>query len=138
VRQINKLTDVTQLREYGLDLPTNLDLSTAANAQHAANAIQAAMSAVMSAYQDLATPPTMASESLAAQQNAGGAVPTYLSNEISNLQAGLARLTGGQSSSSGASGPLSSGAVASSLLSSSLLSNSSSSDSTGGLAGLFG
>jgi hypothetical protein len=131
VRQINKLTDVTQMREYGLDLPTSLDLSTAANAQHAANAIQAAMSAVMSAYQDLATPPTMASESLAAEQNAGGAVPTYLTDEISNLQAGLARLTGGQSSSS-SSGPLSSGDVASSILSSSLL---SSSNSSGGLFG---
>jgi hypothetical protein len=116
VRQINNLTDVTQLREYGLDLPTNLDLSTAANAQHAANALQAAMSAVMSAYQDLATPPTMASEALKAEQNSGGAAPAYLTNEISNLQAGLARLTGGGSSSSSSSGPLSSGDVASLLL----------------------
>ena len=100
VRQVNKLTDVTQLREYGLNLPTSLDLSTTANAQHAANALQAAMSAVMSAYQDLAAPPTMASESLAAEQNAGGAAPAYLTSEISNLQAGLARLTGGASTSS--------------------------------------
>ncbi|MGZ3344137.1 MAG: beta strand repeat-containing protein [Caulobacteraceae bacterium] len=95
VHEINNLTDVTQLREYGLDLPTNLDLSTAASAQHAANALQAAMSAVMSAYQDLASPPTMASEALAAAQNTGGAVPAYLSSEIANLQAGLSRLTGG-------------------------------------------
>jgi hypothetical protein len=115
VRQINKLTDVTQLREYGLDLPTNLDLSTASSAQHAANALQAAMSAVMSAYQDLANPPTMASEALKAEQSAGGAVPTYLTNEISNLQAGLARLTGGAGSSS-SSNPLSNGQVASALL----------------------
>ena len=123
VAQINKLTDVKQLREYGLDLPTNLDLSTAANAQHAANTIQAAMSAVMSAYQDLANPPTMASEALAAQQAAGGTAPAYLTSEISNLQAGLARLTGGSSSStststsaSGSSSSLSSGQVASLLL----------------------
>jgi hypothetical protein len=116
VRQINKLTDVTQLREYGLDLPTNLDLSTAANAQHAANVLQAAMSAVMSAYQDLSNPPTMASEALAAAQSSGGAAPAYLTNEIANLQAGLARLTGGSSSNTGASGPLSSGDVASALL----------------------
>ena len=117
VNQINNLTDVTQLREYGLDLPTNLDLSTPTNAQHAANALQAAMSAVMSAYQDLASPPTMASESLAAEQNAGGSVPTYLTNEIANMQAGLARLTGGQSSSSSSSGAgTSSGDVALSLL----------------------
>jgi hypothetical protein len=136
VRQINNLTDVTQLREYGLNLPTNLDLSTAANAQHAANAIQAAMSAVMSAYQDLAKPPTMASEALASEQNAGGSAPAYLTSEISNLQAGLARLTGGASSSSSASGPLSSGSIASALLGSSLQSNSGGGSS--GLAGLFG
>jgi hypothetical protein len=136
VATINKLTDVNQLREYGLDLPTNLDLSTTANAQHAANALQAAMSAVMSAYQDLASPPTMASESLAAEQNAGGTAPAYLTSEISNLQAGLARLTGGASSSSSSSSPLSSAGVASSLLSASLLGSSSS--STGGLGSLFG
>jgi hypothetical protein len=116
VHQINKLTDVKQLREYGLDLPTNLDLSTQSDAQHAANALQAAMSAVMSAYQDLANPPTMASEALAAQKNAGGAAPAYLTSEISNLQAGLARLTGGSSGSSSSSSPLSSGQVASALL----------------------
>jgi hypothetical protein len=116
VRTINKLTDVTQLREYGLDLPTNLDLSTQSDAQHAANALQAAMSAVMSAYQDLSNPPTMASEALAAEQNAGGAAPTYLTSEISNLQAGLARLTGGASSSSTSSSPLSSGQVGLALL----------------------
>lgn len=114
VRTINKLTDVTQLREYGLDLPTNLDLSTTSNAQHAANALQAAMSAVMSAYQDLANPPTMASESLAAEQNAGGSAPAYLTSEVSNLQAGLARLTGG--ASSGATSGTSNGDIALSLL----------------------
>jgi hypothetical protein len=95
VRQVNGLTDVSQLREYGLNLPTNLDISNASSAQHAANALQAAMSAVQRAYQDLASPPTMASEALAAAQNTSGSVPTYLTNEISNLQAGLARLTGG-------------------------------------------
>jgi len=136
VRQINKLTDVTQLREYGLNLPTNLDLSTTANAQHAANALQAAMSAVMSAYQDLASPPTMASESLAAEQNSGGAVPTYLTDEISNLQAGLARLTGGASSSSASSSGASSGSVALSLLGSANA-NANSGSSAGGLSGLF-
>jgi hypothetical protein len=115
VRQINKLTDVTQLREYGLDLPTNLDISTATSAQHAANAIQAAMSAVQSAYQDLASPPTMASEALAAAQSTSGSVPTYLTNEISNLQAGLSRLTADQSSSGSGSGSTTS-ALLSSLL----------------------
>jgi hypothetical protein len=98
VHQVNGLTDVDQLREYGLILPTNLDLSTTSSAQHAANALQAAMGVVQQAYQDLANPPTMASEALAASQNTGGSVPTYLTNEIANLQAGLNRLTGGSSS----------------------------------------
>jgi hypothetical protein len=43
----------------------------------------------------------MASEALAAQQNTGGSVPAYLTSEIANMQAGLARLTGGASSSGG-------------------------------------
>jgi hypothetical protein len=98
VNQVNGLTDVNQLRDYGLGLPTNLDLSTTTSAQHAANALQAAMSALQQAYQDLANPPTMASEAAASAQSSGGAVPTYLTNEIANLQAGLDRLTGGASS----------------------------------------
>ena len=110
VRQVNGLTDVTQTREYGMDLPSNLSISTAASAQHAANAIQAAMSAVQHAYQDLATPPTMAAEAAAAAQNQTGSVPPYLTSEISNLKAGLARLTGGQTttSTSGASSSITS------------------------------
>ena len=73
----------------------------------------AAMSAVQSAYQDLANPPTMASEALKAAQSTSGSVPTYLTNEISNLQAGLSRLTADQSSSSSGS---STSALLSSLL----------------------
>ena len=104
VRQINGLTDVNQTREYGLDLPTNLDISTTTSAQHAANALQAAMSAVQQAYQDLATPPTIATEAAKAAQNAGtSTVPTYLTNEIANMQAGLNRLTAGQQSSGASS-----------------------------------
>ena len=104
VSQINGLTDVRQLREYGLSLPSNLDLSSTTSAQHAANALQAAMSAVQKAYQDLANPPTMASEAAANAQSSGGTVPTYLTNEISNLQAGLDRLTASQGSSSSTTG----------------------------------
>jgi hypothetical protein len=102
VHQINGLTDVNQLREYGLSLPNNLDLSTTSAAQHAANALQAAMSAVQKAYQDLAHPPTIASEAAANAKSSGGTVPTYLTNEISNLQAGLDRLTANNSASSSA------------------------------------
>jgi hypothetical protein len=108
VSTVNGLTDIKQLREYGLDLPTNLNLSTTADAQHASNAIQAAMFAVQSAYKDLVTPPTLASEQAAAQQSSGGTVPTYLTNEIANYSAGLARLTAGQNTtaSSSASGSI--------------------------------
>jgi hypothetical protein len=100
VNTINGLTDVNQLREYGLNLPTNLNLSTAASAQHASNAIQAAMFAVQKAYQDLVSPPTRASEQAAAQQSSGGSVPAYLTAEIANYSAGLQRLTAGQNTSS--------------------------------------
>jgi hypothetical protein len=86
-----------------MNLPSNLNLSTAANAQHASNAIQAAMSAVQSAYRDLVTPPTIASEQAAAAHTSGGAVPAYLTNEIANYQAGLNRLLQGQGSTSGSS-----------------------------------
>jgi hypothetical protein len=103
VKTINGLTDVKQLREYGLDLPSNLNLTTAANAQHASNAIQAAMVQIKTAYQDLVTPPTMASEQAAQASSSGGSVPTYLTNEIANYQAGLSRLLANQSSSSSAS-----------------------------------
>jgi hypothetical protein len=120
VATINKLVDVKQLREYGLNLPSNLDLSTATSAQHAVNAIQAAISAVQKAYTDLANPPTMASEQAAAASSSGGAVPAYLTAEIANYQAGLSRLLGSSSSStsSSSSSSLSSAAVASALLSS--------------------
>ncbi|MDB5458908.1 MAG: regulatory protein FlaEY [Caulobacteraceae bacterium] len=100
VATVNNLTDVKQLREYGLNLPTNLNLNTATDAQHASNAIQAAMYAVKQAYQDLVNPPTMASEQAAAAKSSGGSVPTYLTNQIANYSAGLARLTAGQTSTS--------------------------------------
>jgi len=104
VNTINGLTDVNQLREYGLNLPTNLNLSTAASAQHASNAIQAAMFAVQKAYQDLVSPPTRASEEAAKQKASGGTVPAYLTHEIANYSAGLQRLMAGQNTSSSSSG----------------------------------
>lgn len=113
VATINGLTNVNQLREYGLDLPTNLDISTQSNAQHAADAIQAAMASVQQAYQDLANPPTMASEAQAAAKSSSGTVPAYLTAEISNLQAGLTRLTAGQSTNTSNSSQSSSALIAS-------------------------
>ena len=95
VKTINGLTDVSQLREYGLSLPTNLDLTTAAGAQAAVVALDAAIGTVQQAYQDLVSPPTMASEQAAQASNETGSVPAYLTAEIANYQAGLDRLTGG-------------------------------------------
>jgi hypothetical protein len=94
----NGLTDPTQLRDYGLDLPASLSIGTAAQAQAAASALSAAMSAVQQAYQDLANPPTLASEAAAQGQSSSGSVPAYLTAQIANYQAGLDRLTGGSSS----------------------------------------
>jgi hypothetical protein len=99
IRQVktidNGLTDPAQLREYGLQLPASLDISSASGAQAAVNALMAAMGKVQQAYQDLATPPTLASEAAAKAGSASGAVPAYLTSELANYQAGLQRLMGG-------------------------------------------
>jgi hypothetical protein len=99
IRQVktvdNGLTDPAQLREYGLQLPAGLDISTASEAQAAVSALMAAMGKVQQAYQDLATPPTLASEAAAKAGSAAGAVPAYLTSELANYQAGLQRLMGG-------------------------------------------
>jgi hypothetical protein len=95
VKVTNGLTDITQKRDYGLQLPTSLDISTVAGAKAAASALQSAMFTVQRAYQDLVNPPTLASEAAAKAQSSGGSVPTYLTNEIANYQAGLNRLLGG-------------------------------------------
>jgi hypothetical protein len=93
----NGLTDPSQLRNYGLDLPSALSIDTAAGAQAASNALASAMYTIQQAYQDLASPPTLASEAAAKAQGQAGTVPTYLTNEIANYQAGLDRLLGGGS-----------------------------------------
>ena len=95
VKTVNGVTDVSQLREYGLDLPATLDISSVQNAQSAATALQAAISVVQQAYQDLVNPPTLASEEQAKAASSSGDVPAYLTNEIANYQAGLQRLLGG-------------------------------------------
>ncbi len=100
VNTINGLTDVKQMRQYGLNLPSNLSLSSTDNAQQAANAIQSAMYAVKKAYQELVTPPTMASEQAAKTSSDPGSVPTYLTNQIANYSAGLQRLMANQANNS--------------------------------------
>jgi hypothetical protein len=86
---------------YGLGLSSTLNIDSAAQISHARAVVGAAMGIVRKAYQDLvnaATPKTPAS--VAAANGKTGTVPQYLTNELANLQAGLARLTGGGANSS--------------------------------------
>jgi len=101
VATTNGLTDPSQLREYGLNLSSSLNLTTVAGAKQAATTLQAAMGVIQQAYQDLASPPTLASEAAAQAQN--GTAPAYLTAELANYQAGLNRLTAGSSTSSSTS-----------------------------------
>jgi hypothetical protein len=97
VKTINGLADPSQLREYGLSLTSNLNISTQTGAKQAIISLQSAMIAVKQAYTDLASPPTLASEAAAKAQ--GGTAPAYLTAQIANYQAGLNRLLAGSSSS---------------------------------------
>jgi hypothetical protein len=88
---------------YGLGLSSTLNLSSAAQISHAQAVIATAMGVVRSAYQDLvaaSTPQTQAQIIAATNKSASNPVPTYLTAQLANLQAGLARLTGGNPSSS--------------------------------------
>jgi hypothetical protein len=76
------------LKTYGMGLPSNLTLNDAASIKTSGEKLQAALKAVRDAYRALAPvdPATTA---------ASGAVPAYLTSQISNYQAALSRLTGG-------------------------------------------
>ena len=100
---INGLTDPSQLREYGLNLTSSMNISTTASAQSASNILTTAIAAIQQAYQDLVNPPTLASEEQAQAQNSAGTAPAYLTAELANYQAGLSRLTAGSSGGSGSS-----------------------------------
>lgn len=74
-------------KTFGLDLPGNLRLGDAAAAKTAGERIQAAMKAVRDAYRAL-NPANNGSA------GAKGPVPAYLTNQLANYQAALARLGG--------------------------------------------
>jgi len=81
---------------FGLQLPPELDLMTEAGRKNASSILTRSMSAVRTAYREIsdnALGLNTASGSTAGK--AGGTVPTYLKNQISNYQAALNRLTGG-------------------------------------------
>jgi hypothetical protein len=80
---------------YGLGLASSLNLSNAAQISHTLSQMNQAMGVLRTAFQDLvkaAAPKTAQNVG-----KTGGTVPTYLTDQLANLQAGLARLTGGAS-----------------------------------------
>jgi hypothetical protein len=80
---------------YGLGLSSNLNLDDASQISHTLAQLSTAIGVIRSAYQGLVTAATPKSATTAATNaSSSGPVPTYLTNEIANLQAGLARLTG--------------------------------------------
>jgi hypothetical protein len=74
------------VKTFGLALPSNLSLADAASVKTAGEKLQAAMKAVRDAYRAL-DPATTAPA-------ANGPVPAYLTNQLANYQAALARLGG--------------------------------------------
>ena len=94
---LNATTGIAK-NTYGLNIDAGFDLTTPAGIKAAQTALKSAIAKVQTAYNDLVN----AGKPKAAP-SAKGPVPTYLTSEIANYQAGLNRLTGGQSTSSTAS-----------------------------------
>ena len=94
---LNATTGIAK-NTYGLNIDGAFDLTTPAGIKAAQTSLKSAVAKVQTAYNDLvnAGKPKPAA-------SARGPVPTYLTNEIANYQAGLNRLTGGQGASSPAS-----------------------------------
>jgi len=74
-------------KTFGLDLPGNLRIGDSDAAKMAGERLQAAMKAVRDAYRSLDPATTKAAA-------ASGPVPAYLTNQLANYQAALARLGG--------------------------------------------
>lgn len=85
---------------YGLGIPGNLDLSSAADIKTAKVQLAGAISVVEQAYQNLANAATPASVLALQKAQSSGSAPKYLTDQIANYQAALERLTAGSSSSS--------------------------------------
>ena len=88
---------------YGLGLSSTLNLSNASQISHAQATISAAMGVAygppIRTWSQASTPQTAAQQVAANNGSANNPVPAYLTDQLANLQAGLARLTGGSSSS---------------------------------------
>ncbi len=73
---------------YSLQLPSTMSLNSPADIKQAMAALANAISVVQGVYQNMITPPASATA------NTTGTVPKYLTDQLANYQAGLARLTG--------------------------------------------
>lgn len=82
---------------FALEIPTEISLANRDRAALAAKALEDAMNIVQRAYRDLTTPQAL--KDLFNGENGpgrrGGTVPAYLTSQISNYSAGLARLQAG-------------------------------------------
>jgi len=88
---------------YGLAMHVGINLSDADQISHALAELATAQDAIRQAYKDLvaaATPKSAQNAAAAAAAATSGKVPAYMTNQISNYQAALDRLTGGSTSSS--------------------------------------
>lgn len=74
------------LQTFGLNLSKTLNLANPASVKAAGEALQTALKAVRDAYRALAPKPAASASS--------GTVPAYLTNQLANYQAALARLGG--------------------------------------------
>ncbi|HEX7799112.1 MAG TPA: transcriptional regulator, partial [Asticcacaulis sp.] len=81
-------------KPIGLNFDASLNLNSDANIQKALDGLQAVMKTVQRAYTYLKYGDPQAADS-DKHGKTGGTVPTYLTNQISNYQAALNRLTGG-------------------------------------------
>lgn len=82
---------------YGLNLPTTLNLNSAANISAAQAALTSATGTVARIYLNMTTPPPAKAGST--NNSANGPVPAYLTAEIASYQSALERLTGSTQSS---------------------------------------
>ncbi len=73
---------------YSLNLSSLLNLDSPARATAAGAALSLAITTIKGIYSDMTTAPAVGNGS------SSGSVPAYLTNEIANYQAALARLTG--------------------------------------------
>jgi len=78
---------------YGLSLDRDANLSSAEQMKHAAAEIATAMGVIRTAYKDLVAAATP--KSATKSPTITGQAPAYLTSQIANYQAALARLTGG-------------------------------------------